>query len=199
MRAVAERMGFNYQEKSNDISANYAHFSLFSHGHTHYTINFLHGEKNEVDVSIVDYSYTTGGISKSPGRGWQGMNIYSQTICIIKDPEFNLPNFTVRRENKLLHYLGKLFDRQSINFIEDKKFSSAFVLQSKNESEIRYLFNQRVRDTFVKLTGRNFNIECQGNSIIFHRGVIVKPEKIIMLLKDTFAVYNALKARDTDY
>ncbi len=191
MCAVAGRMGFKYQQKAERAQDNYAHLNLFSRGHSRRAINFLYGEKNEVEVSIVDYHYTVGSGKSS--------HHYAQTICIIKDPTLDLPNFFVRRENKFSDFLGKVFGGQDINFTEDEKFSSAFVLQGKSESETRHLFNQRVRDAFGKLAGSSAQIEGQGDSVVVHKGTIIKPEDLTMLLKDTFDVYNALKARDADY
>lgn len=191
LRAIAARMGFEYQEKAGSLRSKYAHFNLFARGHSHRTINYLHGEKNEVEVSVTDYHYTVGS--------GKNASHYVQTICIIKDPNLDLPNFFVRRENKFFDYLGKLFGGQDINFPEDDKFSSAFVLQGKSEAETRNLFNHRVRDAFGKFSGTNAQIEGQGDSIIVHKGVVVKPEELPILLKDTFDVYYAIKARDTDY
>ena len=189
MRAIAERMGFEYQEKAGSLRNNYAHFNLFSRGHSQRVINYLRGEKNEVEVSVADYHYTTGSGKSSTH--------HAQTICIIKDPSLDLPNFFVRRENKFFDYLGKLFGGQDINFNEDEKFSSAFVLQSKSEAETRNLFNHR--DAFGKFSGTNAQIEGQGDSLVVHKGTIAKPEELPNLLKDTFDVYYAIKARDTDY
>jgi hypothetical protein len=192
MQAVAPRMGFTYQATANNIKKEYYQFNLFSRGHSQRVINCLQGERNEIEVSIADYHYTVGS--------GKNASHYSQTICIIKDPSFDLPNFFVRHENRFFDYLGKLFGGQDINFPEDEKFSSAFVLQSKNmEAETRHLFNNRVREAFLKFAGTTAQIEGQGNTIILHKGVIAKPEELSLLLKDTFDVYNAIKARDTDY
>ncbi|EKD81533.1 MAG: hypothetical protein ACD_39C01766G0001 [uncultured bacterium] len=190
-RAVAPRMGFTYQEKAGSLRNEYAHLNLFSRGHSQRAINYLRGEKNDVEVSIADYHYTVGHGKNS--------SHYAQTICIIRDPSLDLPNFFVRRENKFLDYLGKIFGGQDINFNEDEKFSSAFVLQGKSEVETRDLFNQRVRDAFSKFAGSDAQIEGQGDSIIVHKAMIIKPEELSYLLKDTFDVYYAIKARDTDY
>ncbi|MBU1105949.1 MAG: hypothetical protein KKB51_04700 [Candidatus Riflebacteria bacterium] len=191
IRAIAPRMGFTYIDKVENLKDEYSHLNLFSRGHSHRAINFLHGEKNDVQVNITDYHFTTGS----------GKNAthYAQTICIIRNPAFNLPNFFVRRENKFFDYLGKIFGGQDINFNEDEKFSSAFVLQGKSEADTRNLFNSRVRDSFAKFAGSNAQIEGQGDSVIVHKGVILQPEEISGLLRDAFDVYNALKARDTDY
>lgn len=192
MRAIAERIGFAYQEKADHIQASYAHFSLFLQGHayTRHAINFLLGKKNEVEVSICDYHYTTGA-----GRS---MKRHAQTICIIKDPKFDLPSFFARHEHKVFDYLGKLFGGQDINFNEDEKFSSAFVLQGKVESEIRNLFNQGVRKAFNKFTGSSLQVEGHGDSILFHKGFPLKSEGLNTFLKNIFDVYNALRASDTD-
>jgi hypothetical protein len=191
MRAVAPRMGFTYREKVNSLKDEYSHLNMFSRGHSRRAINCLHGEKNDVEVTITDYHYTTGSGKNSTH--------HAQTLCLIKDPSLDLPNFFVRQENKFFDYLGKLFGGQDINFPEDEKFSSAFVLQGKSEEETRHLFNQRVRDAFAKFIGTSSQIEGQGDTLIVHKGKILQPEELSMLLRDTFDVYNAFKARDTDY
>ena len=191
IRAIAPRMGFTYHDKADNIKSEYSYLNLFSRGHSHRVLNCLHGEKNGVQVSLADYHFTTGS-GKSSTQ-------HAQTICIIRDPSLDLPNFFVRRENKFFDYLGKIFGGQDINFAEDEKFSSAFVLQGKAEAETRYLFNSRVRDSFAKFAGSNAQIEGQGDSVIVHKASILKPEEISSLLKDAFDVYYALKARDTDF
>lgn len=189
MRLLAPRLGFVYSEKAQNL-ADYRRLKLFATGHSHRAINSLSGEKNGIQVDICDFHYTTGS--------GKNAHHYSQTLCLIKDPSLDLPNFFLRRENKFFDLLGKLFGGQDINFATDEKFSSAFVLQGKIEQETSRLFNQRVRDAFIEFAGTSIQVVGQGDALIIHDGTILAPQQILELLKNTFTVYHAFKARDTD-
>lgn len=182
---VAQKMGFDFKETDDSFHSQYKHLKLFGRGRRQRAVNILSGARDGVTVTLADYHYTTGTGKNSTH--------HLQTICIVTDPELQLPNFFLRHENSIFDYLGKVFGGQDINFPEDKAFSAAFVLQGAKESETRELFDPDVRRSFLKFSGTSAQIEGQGSSVIVHRTMILEPEKLPALLKDAFDVYHALK------
>lgn len=190
LKAMAPKMGFTYVERDNSIRDKFAHLNIFKRGHSHENRNVMVGIRDGVKVTLNDYSYASGsGKNKTH---------YSYTICIITDPTLRLPHFYLRRENSFFDYLGKLFGGQDINFPEDERFSSAFVLQGMVESETRNYFNDRIRSAFIKFAGTDTQVEAQNDSLIIHRGTKLPPEQWGSLLKDTFSVYEVLRDNESD-
>ncbi len=188
LAAMAPRMGFDFKPRDDSFRDSHSHLKMFSRGHSHRMTNVMEGVRDGIKVLLADYHYTTGSGKNSSS--------HDQTICIITDPDFKLPNFYLRREFSFLDYLGKLFGGQDINFKEDEKFSAAFVLQGTVEAETRSFFNSEVRNEFVKFAGQNIQVEGQDDSLIVHQSLTLEPEKWLALLKDAFAIYRALKNRE---
>ncbi len=190
LKMMAPRMGFTYVERDNSFINGHKHLKMFSRGHGHSFTNVMEGEKYGVKVMLGDYHYTTGSGKNATHHNY--------TICIIRDKELTLPNFFLRREFGFLDSIGKLFGGQDINFPQDEKFSSSFVLQGTIESETRRFFNDRVRKAFLKFASTTTQVEAQDDSLIIHRGLPLEPDQWGSLLKDTFEVYEVLKKPEGD-
>ncbi len=189
-RKIAASTGFEYYEKAPEILSTYSKLKLFSKGRRHDVYNCLRGSKEEVEIVLADYSYVTGSGKNS--------TTHMQTLCLLSSPELSIPHCFVRKEVKLFDFLGKLFGGQDINFAEDKTFSDAFVLQGEDEGAVRNLFNQQVRNRFSSFKDENIQFEALGNTMIFHRGKYIQPNEVKKMLFDSFAIFDAIKARQND-
>ncbi len=108
------------------------HFHLFSQGRRKKILNVLQGRAGDIDVSVFDYRYVTGGGQQS--RHWR------QTVILFESDEMRLPSFTLRPEN-LFHKIGQVFGYKDIDFDSHPEFSKRYLLRGENESEVRDTFS----------------------------------------------------------
>jgi len=191
IKAMAEPMGFTYNKRDEKSIAFLKEFSLYSDGDDHQFNNVIEGTRNGVKVLMGEYDVIYGKRSNSRMHR-------PQTICMIEDPELALPHFMLRREMKVADAIGAMLGGQDINFADDKKFSTAFVLQGEKAEETRSFFTARVRGAFMKFANTDTKVEGSGNRLLISRSVVIEPEKWSQLLKDTFALYEILKKPETD-
>lgn len=186
LKNTASSMGFTFIGDEPNLHVNNSTFKLFSRGHSKKTKNVIKGEVSGVSVKVADYHYTTGH-----GRN---SSHHSQTICMITDPSLSIPHFFLRRENKFLDSLGKIFGGQDINFDEDPDFSKSFVLQGKDEFITREFFNRNLRASMMKFAHDTMHIEGYENTVILHNKTTLKPDGLNNLMEKTLEVYQMLKS-----
>ena len=133
---------------------------------------------------ISDYRYTTGGGKNS--------TTHTQTICIIRDPNLELPGIYMRREHGFIDALGQMFGGQDIDFEEDPDFSKTFVLQGDNEEQVRQIFTPELRSLFGARVKEFSVFEAAQDTIMVATGRYLKPEKVKELLELTFSLKQEL-------
>jgi hypothetical protein len=159
-------------------------FALFNAGRGHAVTNTIRGVTDEVELTIFDLSYTTGSGKNS--------HTHRQTVIRFASSQLALPEFAVSPEG-FFHKIAKLFGVKDINFDDDPRFSSAFLLQGPSEGPVRQLFGQNVRDWFSQRTG--ITAAGRGRQLFFFRaGQRVKPDKIPGLLEEGFQFFKLVAA-----
>ena len=83
---------------------------------------------------------------------------------------------------------------QDIDFEEDPGFSKAFVLQGTDAEATRRLFSAAVRVHLLRWKGRRLELEVAGDTLLLHRGALVKPEDLRELLQDGVDTCNVLRS-----
>lgn len=119
-------------------------------------------------VTVFDYMvYSWAG-----RRGQQTMTKSDvQTVLLFESERLNLPAFALRPETlaaKIRNALGQ----QDIDFDQHPDFSSAYVLQGPDESQIRAFFTKEKLDFFAHTRG--LAVEGLGQKLLFYR-----PKKVI--------------------
>jgi hypothetical protein len=149
---------------------------FFRRGHSRRVRSGVQGRSWSADVVLADYQYTTGsGNSQST---------HHQTVCLLHDPELDLPHFLLRRERALLDRIGELFGAKDFDFEEDPAFSQAFVLKGEDEAAVRALFAPALRAQLVQVGQGRFYLEGQGQTLLLHRGKLLEPENAGELLNE---------------
>lgn len=149
-------------------------FALFNTGRGHATTNTIRGVTDEVELTIFDLTYTTGSGKNS--------HTHRQTVIRFASSQLVLPEFAVSPEG-FFHKFAKLFGFKDINFDDDPRFSTAFLLQGPSEAAVRQLFGQNVRDWFSQRNG--ITAAGRGSQLFFFRaGQRVNPDKIPGLLEE---------------
>lgn len=163
MQQYAQSHGFVFEGAGSQLVAQCGSFKLFNQGHSKRLKNALRGAKDRAALSIADYQYVTGS--------GKHRTTHVQTICVVRVPGMALPHFFIRRQYALFDALGKMFGGQDINFVEDKAFSDAFVLQTHgSEQELRRYFNDRARAHFVSHPNKSVQVEGVGETLLVHYG-----------------------------
>ena len=153
--------------------------------------NGMYKMKGDIEINIVDYT-TYKGLSSGDRR----KQSYNYTLCQLYKPNIQFPVFSMRDENAFLDSLGSMIGGQDIDFVEDKKFSDAFVLQGDSESDIRRFFNSKVRNTFIKCHKRGYYYESKGRCFLLYIKGHVDINKKVEMLNSALRIFNDISSTD---
>ncbi|NCC62606.1 MAG: hypothetical protein EOM12_17095 [Verrucomicrobiae bacterium] len=182
---IAEALNLTFTPKADaSLIASLQDFSLFTKGHSKKAMNVMQGCANEINLTILDYQYTTGGGKNS--------STFEQTVILFQSPQLNLPPFTVRPEH-FFHRIGSAFGYQDIDFDTHPEFSKMYLLQGDNEQEVRDFFTDALFAFYTEHPG--FCTETKGDQLIFYRfAKKAKPEMIKAFMQEGFALFTILVA-----
>ncbi len=174
LQKAAAGMKFTFQPKADPrLVDRLEHFHLFSQGRRKKITNVLQGRAGDVDVSVFDYRYVTGGGQHS--RRWH------QTVILFESDEMRLPNFTLRPEN-LFHKIGQVFGYQDIDFEAHPEFSKRYLLRAENESYVRRIFSTDVLSFYE--SDQKLSTEAAGRQLVHYRAAKrVPPDEIAEFIK----------------
>ncbi len=169
LQAAANSMRFTFsREAEPGLLERLKHFHLLSQGHSKKIKNVLRGQAGEIDVSVFDYTYRTGGGQHS--KTWR------QTVILFESDDMRLPHFTLRPEH-VFHKIGQVFGYQDIDFDSHPEFSKRYLLQGENEESVRWLFGDDALSFYE--SDRKLSTEAAGRQLIHYRsGKRVNPEQI---------------------
>ena len=174
LQKAAAGMKFTFQPQADPrLVDRLEHFHLFSQGRRKKITNVLQGRAGEIDVSIFDYRYVTGGGQHS--RRWH------QTVISFESDAMRLPSFTLRPEN-LFHKIGQVFGYQDIDFDSHPEFSKRYLLKAENESDVRHAFGTDVLSFYE--SDQKLSTEAAGRQLIHYRAAKrVPPNEIAEFIK----------------
>jgi hypothetical protein len=159
MGLVARRLGFSFSPVAPpDLLERLGGFRLFSQGRSRKIRNVMRRQIDDIQVTLFDYRFRTSGGKHS--------RTHAQTVGLFETGRLDLPFFTLRPEH-LLHRLAGALGYQDIDFEQHADFSEAFLLQGRNETEIRSLFDWNLRSYFARHPG--VCAEGDGTRLIFYR------------------------------
>lgn len=167
IRAALEQMGYVVTDVQVDVDLEpFAISRLGDRG-----VIDWRGFRFQVDdalVTVFDYMvYSWAG-----RRGQQTMTKSDiQTVLLFESERLNLPAFALRPET-LGANIRNALGQQDIDFDQHPGFSSAYVLQGPDESQIRAFFTKEKLDFFAHTRG--LAVEGFGQKLLFYR-----PKKVI--------------------
>jgi hypothetical protein len=169
LQAAASSMRFTFSRKAEPgFLERLKQFHLFSQGHSKKITNVLRGQAGDLDVSVFEYAYRTGG--------GQHSHHWSQTVILFESDDMGLPQFTLRPEN-VFHKIGQVFGYQDIDFDSHPEFSKRYLLKGENEESVRWLFGDDALSFYE--ADRKLSTEASGRQLIHYRSdKKVKPELI---------------------
>jgi hypothetical protein len=159
LQNAADRIHFSFaSEAESQLLDTLGFFHLFSQGYSRRIRNVMHGSVGDVAVTIFDYRYRTGGGKHS--------HTHYQTVVLFESERLQLPLFILRPEH-LLHRIAGTFGYQDIDFEANPAFSDTYLLQGRNEDEIRALFDEQVRAFYTR--HGNLCTEGGGQRLIYYQ------------------------------
>ncbi len=88
------------------------------------------------------------------------------SVLLITDLPYDIPNFTLNKEGILAKVLQTV-GYSDINFDDFPKFSEYYLLQGREEAEIRKFFDARIL-SFLEIH-QDFSMECKHNRILIQK------------------------------
>jgi len=169
LELVANKFGFLFSKTSSDHAIkDFKNFELFSKGHSKTIKNKIWTQDKFRDVSIFEYSYTTGGGKNS--------SIHQQTVLTIKSNDLNAPNFKLKPE-KITDKIVDFFGHHDIDFEMFLYFSKKYLLKGKDEENIKKFFTPNLIEFFEE--NEECCIEVENNVFVFYmNGKRYNPAKI---------------------
>ncbi|MHC4872149.1 MAG: hypothetical protein ACYTFY_09920 [Planctomycetota bacterium] len=180
---LARNMGFEFDKDG--FNPNLDSFELFSQGHSRRQKNVMSGSANDIDITIMDYSYTTGS--------GKSQTTHNQTVIVFESDMLNLTSFTLKPEH-FLHKIGSAFGYQDIDFEANPEFSDNYILRGEDEAAVRELFTNDILSYYAGKKG----ISTEGSSnklIYFTAGKRPKVEEIQAFLEEGFEAFNLFATR----
>ena len=159
LAAAAGRMNFTFaKEASPHLLSTVEHFKLFSAGHSKKIRNVFTGKAGDLDVSVFDYRYTTGGGKNS--------NTSRQTVMLFESDQLEFPRFALRPES-VFHKIGQVFGYEDIDFATHEEFSKRYLLRGEDENAVRSTFSSAALSFYE--TDRTLSTEAHGRQLIHYR------------------------------
>lgn len=184
LNAVAESLQFSFSTEAPDfLVESLRPLHLFSRGRKRKVMNVLSGKRNDVDVKVMDYRFTTGS-GKNRKR-------HSQTLVLFESENLQFPTFFIRPEN-LFHKIGSaVIGYQDIDFESHPAFSKRYLLRGPDEEAIRNCFSNEFLSSFERLKG--MCMECDGNRIVYYRhGRRLPPKQLLSFLDEAIEALELL-------
>ncbi len=186
IRAVLEQMGYVVTDVHVDVDLEpFAISRLGDRG-----VIDWRGLRFQVDdalVTVFDYmAYSWAGRGKNRRMSKADM----QTVLLFESERLDLPAFSLRPETlgaKIRNALGQ----QDIDFDQHPDFSSAYVLQGPDESQVRAWFTDEKLDFFARTRG--LCVEGLGQKLLCYRQKkVVSAKKFNEFLQEGLAVLHLL-------
>ena len=189
IRDYCFRNNLQYSESANNVPNTAYDFSLIKdRGHTNRWEIEMSGTRGDYFFTIFEHFSESG----------YGKNRHTEvnTICVLSKENICLPQFYVRDEYMFIDSLGKLFGGQDINFSEDAEFSKKFVLQGLVESDVRDLFDRKIRRAFVAKHVNGYKYEGSGNCLMVSKSGRSDVRNRLGLLSVAMGLFKEMVSRE---
>ena len=155
MARLAAELGLTYSAADPwDLPTRYAHFELFSAGHSRRASNVLAGAIDGREVLLFDYQYTTGSGKHKTTHYYQGAILGLPILAA---------RLHVRREN-LLDRVASWVGHDDINF-ESTEFSERYHVKCDDRKFAYDIFHNRLIE-YLLACGEAPTIEMNGPTLL---------------------------------
>lgn len=172
---LAKTLGLKIDSAREEFhAAHLAEFNLFKQGSVRGVENIVSGTKRQVDIALIDFTFTTGGGNQTV--------THKQSVVYLASPALDLPQFLLRPES-VFDRIGAALGFNDIDFPNNSDFSRRYLLKGKEEIQVRSAFTLEVLTYFE--TKKTINVEAAGNRLIVYRhGKSLEPGPLMELLRE---------------
>jgi hypothetical protein len=185
MQIVAQTMGFSYEEAcdGDSLALLGGDLPVFQRGHSKKAKRVMRGKLADRDVTLCDYTYTTGGGKSS--------HTHRQTLLLFTDGARGMPDFALSPEN-VFHRLAEIFGYQDIDFDQYPEFSKRYLLRGEDEAGIRRVFTSEALAFLGGTTG--WCVQTRGGRLaIFREGKYIEPGEVPSHAAEALRIAGVLK------
>jgi MFS superfamily sulfate permease-like transporter len=157
---IAQQNGYIFNPQKVLFDSKLKNLPFFLSKQLKYEDNILYKNISDTHIQLSDIHAKEGDQI--------GLRIYNFTALLITDTPVRLPLFSLQKE----HFTDKVLSKagfKDINFEEHEQFSKMFLLQGKNEAQIRAFFDKPLMDLMVNYP--KYHVESDGNSILIHKEI----------------------------
>jgi hypothetical protein len=156
---IALRIGMDYSaDADQELWDRLAGFGLFSKGFRRKAYNVLHRQIRGIDVTLLDYQYTT--------RRSKRHRTSFYTVALFETDRLKLPRFTLHPQY-FYHQIADALGLGDIDFEEFPEFSESYRLKGDDEARIRRTFDSGALHYFTRHPG--LHAEGYGQRLIHYR------------------------------
>ena len=184
---------FKYNEKSIKFPSLIKDFALANTrtGTAHSWGVETSGYIDDIEFYIVEHRYTKHSGNKS--------HVNMETICLLRKPNLEIPDFYIRKEDPLFDGIEKHFGMQDINFAEDPTFSKRFVLQGKNIEGICNFFDSSVRLAFIENHPNSllpYQYEGKDDKFLVYADYFKDNKDRVIMLEKAIAIFKSFSNKN---
>ncbi len=180
IQKIAQDMGLEFDAQADpSLLGQLSDFHLMSQGRRRKISNVVHGDTDEMILSVFDYQFTVGSGKNSSTK--------RQTVAFCRSSQLVVPLFSLRPQH-FFHNIGKMFGYKDIDFESHPVFSKQFLLRAERETEVRQLFS----DDVLRYFESNLGLCCEGRGdtfIVYTANRRSKPAEFQALLKIVFPLH----------
>ena len=163
---ISRMMGFSFSAKGDLNTIEPAtRFRLFKRGHSKRLKNVMQRPSGDVNESVFDYWFTTGG--------GKSQRVHRQTVYWIQSNRLKLPEFEVHPEN-IFHKIGQALGSRDLNPEHSPDFSRRYRLRGTEEERVLKLFDPETTSFFERNPGWSA-AGCDNHLFVYRAEKRVKP------------------------
>lgn len=155
---VAGALGLRFELRPAEVLPRVADLPLFQRGRARQARRLLAGGRDDEELWVFDYRYTTGGGKNS--------TTHRQMVAVFPSMPVDLPEFQLRPEN-IFDKIGTAFGYRDIDFGEHPAFSSRYLLRGTDETAVRGLFDAGLIEQIM--SHDRICIEGRGALLVLYR------------------------------
>lgn len=179
--------GYKYVEKASKLPIG-DDFALVNIGTRRGFRTLMVGEKNGVPFILGDYDYKIR----------QGSTIYflTATICVMTDSDSSFSHFYLADNSYKNYYSGirllDLLGGKKTEIINNKTFSSKYLIKSDYPEEVNSFFDENKIEIFNTNFKENYLCEAKGKSLMLFENNIMRMEDKIQFLDDSTKMFSSI-------
>jgi hypothetical protein len=173
LAAVAAHLGLTYYPGGDfGLEDRYDFFELFQRGSSHHSYDLISGGRDDVEVMLFDFSYTTGS--------GKNRTTHTRTACVLELPMRRWLPYVIIRPEGFFDKIASAVGFNDIDF-ESVEFSKEFYVKGKNRRFAYDVIHPRMME-YLLAVGSVY-IEIANRAILVHHDSRLPPDEWVGLFR----------------